>query len=134
MNFPVTERQGTLRQSGQVTLNSSGNGTVYLQPTSSHMRWEVTSVVVSTNQAANATVVPTATLALNSNDLSTMSISNSGGQTYSGNNDTFTGSFDVGPCDFIGIIFSPATGTSGASLSGVICSATVYGTKYTRVA
>ena len=60
-------------------------------PDNARQRWEVTSVVVSTNQAANATVVPVATVALNTSDISVLSAGNNRGQSWSGNQDTFTG-------------------------------------------
>lgn len=130
-----TETEGQLKVSGQVTLSSAGQGTVYLQPVSAHQRWEVTSVVVATNQPATATVVPVATVALNSNDITSMSAGNNLGASWSGNQDTFSGDIDVGPCDFLSVVFSPPPGSTGAQialLAGIIAAATVTGSKYTR--
>lgn len=132
MTFPVTEAAGELRASGTVILNGSGNGVISLSPDNARQRWVVTSVVVSTNQAASATVVPVATVALNTSDITTLSDGNNRGQSWSGNQDTFTGKIDVGPCDNLTIGFSPAPGQSGSSMSGVIAKAVVTGTKYTR--
>jgi hypothetical protein len=132
MSFPVTEIQAQLRKSGSVTLNSSGNGVITFDPDNARQRWEVTSVVVKTNQAANATVVPVATVALNTSDISVLSAGNNRGQSWSGNQDTFAGLTDVGPCDTLTVGFSPAPGQSGASLAGVIATAVVTGTKFTR--
>lgn len=138
MTWPApVETSGQLKQSGQVTLDATGSGTVYLQPTSAHQRWEVAGVTVSTNQAANAVVIPLAQIALNSNDVETMSAGNQRGGTYSGNMDTASGQIDVGPCDFLGVLFSPPPGSTPdqvAQLVGVVASAVVTGTKYTRVA
>lgn len=134
--FQVIEIPSQLKVSGQVTLSSSGTGTIYLSTPSSHQRWEVTSVVSSTNQAATATVLPVVTLAINSNDLSTMSAGNNLGSSWSANQDSWSGSADVGPCDFLAVIFTPPAGATGsqiAALSGVICSAVARGTRYTRV-
>lgn len=127
-----TETQQQLIKSGQVKLSASGNGTLYFTPDSSRQRWVVTSVVVSTNQNATSTVVPVATVALNSNDLETMSAGNNRGATWSGNQDVGMATIDVGPCDNLSVIFSPPPGTSGTPLSGVIASAVVTGVKYTR--
>lgn len=130
-----SETEGQLKKSGQVTLNAQGQGTVYLSPSTARERWEVSSVVVSTNQSANATVVPVATIALNSNDITTMSAGNNFGQSWSGNQDTFQGDMDVGPCDNLSVIFSPPAGSTAgqiAVLAGVIASAVVTGSKYTR--
>lgn len=127
-----TEVQSQLKKSGSVTLNSSGNGTLTFDPDSAHQRWVVTSVVVTDNQPATATVIPIATVALNSASITTMSPGNQRGTTWSGNQDTFTGEMDVGPCDFLSIIFGPPPGGSGASLSGVIATAVITGVKYTR--
>jgi hypothetical protein len=132
MTWPVTEVSGQLHASGSVTLNAAGNGVVSFTPDSARQRWEVTSVVVSTNQAANATVVPVATVALNTSDISVLSAGNNRGQSWSGNQDTFAGLTDVGPCDNLTIGFSPAPGQSGPALAGVIASVVVTGTKYTR--
>ena len=126
------ETQAQLRKSGTVKLNASGQGTIYFTPDSARQRWVVEQVVVSTNQLFSAGTVPTVTLALNSNDIVTMSDGNNLGQTWSGNQDTYTGAQDVGPCDNFSVIFSPPTGQSGASLSGVICAARITGVKYNR--
>jgi hypothetical protein len=103
--------------------------------TSSQLRWVITSIVVSTNQSSVAQVVPYATLALNTTDFSQMSQGNQRGTTYSGNNDTYSSPLDVGPCDFASVLFYPPPGSSPsqiAQLSGVIATAVVLGTKYTR--
>lgn len=126
------EQQSQLKKSSQVTLNASGQGTLYFTPDSARQRWVIDTVVVSTNQAFSAGTVPTVTMALNSNDITTMSDGNNLGATWSGNQDTFRGSQDVGPCDNFSVIFSPPTGQAGTSLSGVICSVTVLGVKYSR--
>lgn len=127
-----SETQAQLKKSGQVTLNAAGQGTVFFTPDSARQRWVVGSVIVKTNQAFSAGTVPTVQIALNSNDVTTMSDGNSLGSTWSGNQDTYTGEIDVGPCDNLSIIFAPPTGQSGTSLSGVICTAVVTGVKYTR--
>ncbi len=126
------EIEGLLKKSGQVTLDSGGNGVLIFSTDHANQRWEIEEVVVKTNQSATATVVPFVTLALNSSDISTMSDGNNRGQTWNGNQETFTGTEDVGPCDNFSVIFSPPTGTSGASMAGVVASAVLTGTKYTR--
>lgn len=126
------EVQSQLKKSGTVTLNSSGQGTIYFTPDSARQRWVVGSVVVATNQAFSAGTVPTVTIALNANDITTMSGGNQLGSTWSGNQDTYSGEIDVGPCDSLSILFAPATGQSGTSMSGVICTAVLTGVKYTR--
>jgi hypothetical protein len=129
------EVQYQLKKSMSVTLDSTGNGVIIFQPDGAHQRWDVSSVVVSTNQASTSTTIPIATLALNTISNATLSPGNSRGSTWSGNQDTFTGSLDVSPCDFMSVIFTPppgATPTQVATLSGVICTAIVTGAKYTR--
>lgn len=126
------ETEAQLKKNGTVTLNAQGRGTISFDPDSARQRWVVRSVIVKTNQAFSAGTVPTVTLALNSNDLTTMSDGNQKGQTWSGNQDTYTGEIDVSPADFLSVIFAPPTGMSGTSLSGVICSAVIEGTKYNR--
>ena len=121
-----------LKKSGQVTLNASGIGVLQFYPDHANQRWEVDTVVVSTNQAATATTVPVASLALNTVDPSTASAGNAQGSTWNGNSETFTGTLKVGECDFLAVIFTPPAGASGAPLSGVIGSAVLTGTKYTR--
>ncbi len=135
MTTPFTEVSGQLHQAGSVTLDSAGNGVLTFDPSSARERWEVTSVVVSTNQAATATTVPVATVAKNTLVVSQLSQANSRGQSWSGNQDTFAGQIDISPADFLSVLFSPAPGaTAGqiAALAGVICYATVTGTRYTR--
>lgn len=129
------EAASLLRKSASVTLNSGGNGTVMFTPDNANQRWVVTNVKVSTNQAAVATVVPYATTALNSNDIATISQGNQLGTSWAGNNDQFGGPVDVGPCDNFSVIFYPPPGSSGAQiavLAGVIATAVITGTRYTR--
>jgi hypothetical protein len=135
MNFPVTEISGQLRYAAQVKLDATGNGVMTFDPASARERWEVTSVVVSTNQAANATVVPVATVGKNTLVASQLSQGNSRGSSWSGNQDVFSGQVDISPADYLSVIFSPppgATNTQITALSGVICYATVTGTRYVR--
>lgn len=129
-----TETQAQLRKTGSVTLDANGNGVIIFDPDNARQRWVVTGVVVSDNQAATSTVIPVATIALNTTSLSTMSPANQRGATWSGNQDTFGGALDVGPCDFMAVIFSPPPGTGGSVLAGVICTAIVTGVKYGRTA
>lgn len=135
MSFPVTEVQGQLYRAGQVTLDASGNGVITFDPASARERWEVQSVVVSTNQAATATVVPVATVGKNTAIASQLSQGNNRGASWSGNQDIFSGLIDISPADFLSVLFSPPPGaTSGqiATLAGVIAYATVTGKRYTR--
>lgn len=130
-----TETASQLRQSGTVTLDATGSGTIQFTPNNANQRWVVTSVVITTNQAAVATVVPYATLALNTNDIPTMSQGNQQGTSWAGNNDQFRGALDVGPCDNMSVLFYPPPGASPAQISaltGVIATAVVTGTRYTR--
>ena len=127
-----TEVQSILKKSGNVTLNSSGEGTIYFTPDSARQRWVVSSIVVKTSQDFNAGTVPTVTIALNANDVTTMSDGNNLGNTWSGNQDTYQGEVDLGPCDNLSILFAPPTGQDGTSLDGVNCTAVVTGVKYSR--
>lgn len=130
-----TETQSQLKQSGQVTLDANGNGVLYFTPDSARQRWEVTSVVVTTNQPANAVVVPQAQIAINTADLITMSQGNNRGASWSGNQDTFQGLVEVGPVDYLTILFNPPPGSTGAQiaqLAGVMASVIVTGSKFTR--
>lgn len=129
------EVEGLLKKSGSVKLDTNGNGVLTFDPDNANQRWEVTSVVNFTNQAATATVIPVATIAINSVTFATMSAGNQRGATWSGNQDVFRGLTDVGPADFLTISFSPPPGATGAqiaTLAGVIASAVVTGSKYTR--
>jgi hypothetical protein len=129
----ANEIPGDLKKSKQVTLDATGNGVIIFDPDHANQRWEITKIVVKTNQAANAVLIPNVVPAVNTTALSTMSDGNQrGSATWSGNNDMFTGLIDLGPCDFLAIIFYPPVGQNGAGLSGVIGSAVVTGTKYTK--
>lgn len=127
-----TEVPARLRKSLTTQLDANGRGTVTFDTDHANQRWVITSVFVSTNQPSQSTLVPYATSALNTTDISQMSPGNQFGQSWTGNNDTFTGPIDVGPCDFYSVIWGPPTGQSGAPLAGVIATAVVQGTKYTR--
>jgi hypothetical protein len=131
----ATEVSGQLKRSNQVVLDASGNGVMYFSTPSAHQRWEVTGVVVSTNQPASATVVPVAITALNTTSIDMMSPGNQRGATWSGNQDTGRGLIDVGPCDFLSVIFAPPAGSTPdqiAQLAGITCYAVITGTRYTR--
>jgi hypothetical protein len=80
-------------------------------------------------------VVPVATVAKNTAVVSQLSQGNSRGASWSGNQDVFAGETDISPADFLSVLFAPPPGATGgqiATLSGVVCSATVTGTRYTR--
>ena len=128
-----TEIASQLRKSGSVTLDSNGKGYVSFSTDSANQRWVVDTVIVNTNQSATATLVPYATGALNTTDISQMSPGNQLGTTYDGNNDSFGApSFDLHPVDFYSVLWYPPPGQSGAALAGVIATAVILGTKYTR--
>ena len=126
------EVSGALRKFGSVKLDGSGFGVIELQPDNGNQRWVVSSIVTQTNQAAQATLVPYVTGALNSYTLSTLSLGSQFGSSYSGNNDTFGGSLDVNPTDTFCVLYYPPPGQDGSPLAGVIASAVVRGTYYTR--
>jgi hypothetical protein len=118
MSFPVTEIQGQLFQSGTVTLDAAGNGVITLDPSNARQRWVVTSVVVSTNQAATATLVPVATVAKNTAIVSNLSQGNNRGASWSGNQDVFSGEIDISPADYLSVLFTPPPGSANTSGTG----------------
>jgi hypothetical protein len=127
------EVPGDLKKSMQAKLDTNGLAVISFSPDHANQRWEVTFIGVSTNQNATATLIPYAVPAINTTSLSTMSAGNQRAQaTWSGNNDAFRGLIDVGPCDFLSVLYYPPPGQSGAALSGVIASVVVTGTKYTK--
>lgn len=130
-----TETAGQLKQTGNAVLNAAGMGTVSFSPVSASQRWVAGKVVVSTNQPATAVVIPYATLALNTTDFTTLSQGFQRGTSWAGNNDNFSGSLDIGPCDFLSVLFYPPPGSTPAQvaqLAGVIATAVLTGTSYTR--
>jgi hypothetical protein len=126
------EIQSQLFKSGQVTLNSVGKGYISFDPENARQRWEVTQVVVTTNQSSTATIVPVATVGKNVTDVSTASPGLLGSATWSGNQDTWQGEMLISSGDYLAVLFAPPAGQSGASLAGVVCTAQVTGVKYTR--
>ena len=130
MTFPTTEVSGILKRSGMVTLDSNGNGVISLSPQNSRQRWIVTGVFVTTNQGQTAIPVPIATVSLNGVHFG-RSIAISPGASisasWSGNQDTFTGNLDVGPCDQLQIIFQ-------SGIPATIGYANVRGQYFTRTA
>ena len=130
-----TEQASQLRTSGQVTLDANGNGVLTFSSNSANQRWVVTYVNINTNQSATATVVPQCTLALNTTDITQMGQSNNHGTSWTGNNDTFSASIDVGPMDYLSLLFTAPPGSTPvqiAQLAGVIAGASIQGVKYTR--
>lgn len=131
-----TETATQLRKTSTVTLDANGQGVITFDPDSASQRWVVEQVIVSTNQAQAATVVPIATVALNTTSFSGLSAGNQRGSfTWSGNNDAFTGEMDVSPMDFLSVIWAPGPGATAAQIAllpGVVATATVIGVKYTR--
>lgn len=125
-----------LRKSGQATLDANGTATISFSTDSGNQRWAVSSVTIGTNQDATAITVPWAVLALNTTDITQLSAANQQGPaSFTGNSDAFNGLLDVGPCDFMSVLFYPPPGSNAgqvAFLSGVIASVMVQGTKYTR--
>lgn len=129
------ETESQLRKSGQVTLDANGNGVLTFETDSANQRWVISSIVISTDQDATATVVPQCTLALNTTDITQLSAANQRGTSWSGNNDSFGGEVDVGPMDYVSLLFLAPPGSTPAQLAlltGVIASAALSGTKYTR--
>lgn len=112
MSFPLTEIATQLQYAGQVVLDRYGNGAITFDPGSARERWEVTAVVVSTNQPATATVVPVATVGKNTVQASQLSQGNNRGQSWSGNQDTFAGTVHISPADFLSVLFSAPPGTT----------------------
>jgi hypothetical protein len=135
VSFPVTETEGQLRYASSVKLDATGQGVLTFDPASARERWEVTSVIVSTNQAADAVVVPVATIAKNTTQVSELSQGNSSGASWSGNLDVFAGQVDISPADYLSVLFSPPPGSTAgqiAALAGVIAYATITGARFTR--
>lgn len=127
------EVSSQLSKAASVVLGATGAGTVEFDTDSANQRWEITNVVVSTNQAATATTIPVASLGLNADFLGNIALSNQRGATWSANQDQWSGGvIDVGHTDSFAVTFTPPPGASGAPLAGVTGTAVVTGTKYTR--
>jgi len=129
---PPQEIESQLKASKTVTLDANGLGVLQFDPDNANQRWEIESVVISTDQSATAVVVPVVTLADRAATLATMGLGNQQGASWNGNQITFRGKWDVGNCDYVSVMFSPPRGTSGATLSGVHATAVVLGRKFTR--
>lgn len=129
---PPVEIESVLKVSKTATIDANGNAVLQFDPDNANQRWEVDFVVAATDQSATAVVVPVVTLADRAATLATMGLGNQRGASWNGNQVTFSGSWPVGNCDYISVMFSPPRGTSGASLAGVKATAVVTGRKYTR--
>lgn len=130
-----TETEQQLKRSGNVVLDSSGLGVLHFTPASARTRWVITSVSVKTDQPANAAVVPVARLALNTDTYSTLSDGNDMGASWSGNQDVFGGEWDIGPCDYMTVLFYPPPGSTPVQVSvlaGVNAKAVVTGSSFVR--
>lgn len=95
-------RRGTGHRSDHVTLDASGNGTVYLQPEVHWDQWEVTRVVVKTTQPSGSTPVPTAEVYLNDE----VPFDNHHGGTRDGDLDVAQGSILLHAGDQLLIVFT----------------------------
>lgn len=123
-----TETQAGLRKSGNVVLDASGNGTIPFTTENARQRWVINTVVVATSQAATATPVPQAGVYVNGVYLGAAATTSAGGSegvTWSGSQDTFAGSTELGPCDQLAVVFT-------AGIAGTTAYANLRGTKYTR--
>jgi hypothetical protein len=122
MTYPViNEATGQLHKADSVVLNAQGYGVIIFTTENARQRWEVTTVVVSTDQDPTVQPYPRAEVFVN--DVS--SAGNSQGATWTGNQDTFTGTTDVGPCDNLMVLFEGGP-------PGAVATARLGGTKYTR--
>ena len=84
-------RIGTVRRRASVTLDANGNGSVEFGVTySSNHKWVISDVVISTNQATNVAPYPNATVYLGGQQAGV-----SEGASWTGNQDTLTGVFEM---------------------------------------
>jgi hypothetical protein len=141
----MNEITGQLRLSGQAAVNS-GVAVIRFDPGSGRERWEVRSVVASTNQAASATSIPKVAVMLGASQFVPVSQAGNRGHSWDGNMVTLACNVNVGPADWLGIVFtSPdpyeTTGVyldmytdayPGTLADGTICYAVITGTRYTR--
>lgn len=130
MNFPVTEASGVLKRSDSVVLDSNGNGTINFSPQHARQRWEVTAVVVFTNQGSTQIPIPQANVLINGVSFGSATVTSPGqslGSSWSGSKDTFSGNASVGPCDQMEVVFT-------GGVPGTRAFANVAGTYYTRTA
>lgn len=122
MTYPViNEASGQLHKADSAIMDGTGGATLIFTTENARQRWEVTTVVVSTNQDPTVAPYPRAEVFVNDSS----SMGNSQGATWTGNQDTFTGTTDVGPCDNLIVVF-----TGGPP--GATATARLGGTKYTR--
>lgn len=89
-----------LRESSSALLDASGNGTLSFR-VPSWQRWRVTEVVVSTDQPAGSTPVPTSNTYLNGTDPAYLE-----GGTRDGDLDVGHGLIEADPGDVIYQVFS----------------------------
>jgi hypothetical protein len=117
----VSEVSGQLRKAGSVVLDASGYGEILFDPENARQRWEVTAVVLSTSQPPAVTPIPQVSVYVNHPS----SPGNSQGSSWAGTKDTLKGLSNVGPCDFLAVVFS-------GGIPGSVAFANIAGTKYTR--
>lgn len=122
MPAAANEVESILKKTGQVTLDSNGNGTIIFDPDSANQRWEIHNVVVSTNQSSTTTPYPTAEIFIGS----PTSPGNSKGATWTGNQDTFSGDVPMNAAEEMFVVFT-------GGVVGSVAFARVTGFKYTRV-
>lgn len=117
----MREDQGLLEVSATVILDSNGDGTIDFGVQNAWQRWEVTTVVVSTNQAKNQTPYPVA--AVYAGPIAEPYVQ---GVSWTGNQDTFSGVVNVHEGSDLHVVWT-------GGIAGTVAKARVYGTRYTRM-
>jgi hypothetical protein len=85
-------KQGSVRRRQNVTLDGNGDGTItFGVDWSANHKWIITSLLVSTTQAPTTAPYPTATAYLGGQQVGV-----SEGATWTGNQDIFTGTAEMG--------------------------------------
>jgi hypothetical protein len=142
----ITEAAGQLRLSGSAVMGA-GQAVISFDPSNARQRWEVTGVVVSTDQAASATAVPVVAVVLNAADRVPVSQGGKRSHSWDGNMVTLAVKVKAGPADSVAVVFTDPGAASAASgiyldeytatypgtaMDGITCYATITGTRYTR--
>lgn len=118
----MQEVEGDLNESGNVKLDSNGDGTVTFDVDNSWQRWVIDSIPVGTSQLSTQTPYPTAEVFAGPGPFPPYSQ----GATWTGNQDTFTGRVDLDSGSTLFVVWS-------GGISGTIATARVHGKRYTRI-
>lgn len=114
-----TQIEGTLRRTARVTLDGNGNGSVMFEVFSANHRWQIRTLVASTDQAQTAAPYPQVVAYLGQNQQA----ARSEGGSWLGNQVTMRGDVDMDAGEDLTVAFT-------GGVPGTVASVVIEGDSY----